>query len=248
MSFVVISSWDFDACFVPVAIRFRVSTTMFPVNQFSFSDASNEPFFLIIPSTSMPCSLAVALSSSWKSESLTPDFSTCFESLFQELMSVLFTWSDLRKKLLRTSSIAPIILLNISDKEVHNCLPCSKSPQMISQVWAQPDWAASLSVSIIMLNVFTSCADAYAFLPMSVVSSAYILRVDTRTSVVIHCSCRVSLKLWVAFNVFPVNVWYIPSDRWINVPIATALSISCCLNSTVAMLAFSIDFQSISFT
>ena len=55
---------------------------------------------------------------------------------------------------------------------VQSSLASSRLPNTSSQVVAQPEPTASLSVSINWLNVFTSCAAEKAFLPISVVSSA----------------------------------------------------------------------------
>ena len=60
----------------------------------------------------------------------------------------LFTFSDnsenplpraLLKKALRASETFEIISPKKLERLVHNCLPCSKSPIIISQVSAQPD-------------------------------------------------------------------------------------------------------------
>ena len=131
---------------------------------------------------------------------------------------------------------------------------CSKSPTNFSQVTAQPEPTASLRVSIIIENVLTSWAAAYAFLPISVFSSAYFANVFVKTSVVIHWLFNASLKLWVASNksdIFPlafVVVDLYNSPSFTTVPKAKAVLSNSFLNSTVAIFAFSIDFQSISFT
>ena len=113
----------------------------------------------------------------------------------------------------------------------------------------------SFTVSISCENVLISWAAANAFLPISVVSSAYLPSVVVSTSVDIQAADNESLKFLVAVIVSLnapfaplVNTVYVPSAFFSRLPISTAVSISCCLNSLVAILAFSIDFQSISFT
>ena len=119
--------------------------------------SSREPYFLTNLSTFIPFSvrvLLIALSKSLVSipASLTPLTSS----------SQVDPERTLERKLFLLSAELPIISPNVSDTMVHKFLASSKSPTISSQVFVQPDWAASLRVSINCVNVFTFVAASVA--------------------------------------------------------------------------------------
>ena len=142
----------------------------------------------------MPLALAISVNLLLKLSRLIPAAVILSTNCPHEPCITLFT------SVFRAVEILSITLPNTSVKLVQRTFASSKLPKISSKVSAQPEPADSLRVSHIMLNVLTSLAAANAFLPISVVSSAYRPRVATRTSVVIHCDDNESLNLEVASN------------------------------------------------
>ena len=75
---------------------------------------------------------------------------------------------------------------------------------------------------------------------------AYFLYTSIITSEVNHCpSVKDSANCcWVNFILLPSSDWYVSVPTFFTLPIATATSRVCFLNSAVSILAFCIDFQS----
>ena len=83
--------------------------------------------------------------------------------------------------------------------------------------------------------------------------SAFEVVAMTALSNITNSAVNAGKRLLSSLTIEPISVpfakvLYMPSAVLVKVPAATADSRSCVLNSTVAMLAFSMDFQSISLT
>ena len=81
---------------------------------------------------------------------------------------------------------------------VQRALASIRLPKINSNVSVQPVPAEALNVSIIIPKLLMSCAAAVALLPTSVVSSPYMLRLVSNTSVVAHCSDKASVNICAA--------------------------------------------------
>ena len=148
---------------IDVDIFSRVFVNMSPVSQFPFIAFSMEPVSLIILSISIPVSLATLAKVSPNIEvSSMPSFMNCFQPLPRPPVSKSFRISDNLLIVEPKTSFIPD----------HKSLPSLKSPNIISNVCAQPEPTDSFNVAINFVKVVTWVAALDARLPISVVSSA----------------------------------------------------------------------------